>query len=135
MQQILGTVVARWGIREMTDLPIYDMMVWAGEAIQQIGGLGALETVESKVKVVNYTGQYPLDLYAVRTVIDYPHFIERGNGFSIDLQEGEVTLQYDRFPVDENGFPLFEDNVSTKEAIIWYIGRNLAMQNRLPILK
>jgi hypothetical protein len=131
-KRMLQEVISKLGLREVHNLPMYDIISWMGQALTFIGGYTALETVKKKVKVVNYTGTYPQDLYAIIRVSGHPRFTSKRNGFVIDLQDGEVEVEYDKFPTDEDGFPVFPNEPSTKEAITWYIAKYLSIQDKLP---
>ncbi|WP_428743151.1 hypothetical protein [Tenacibaculum sp.] len=132
---MLQNIVSKLGLREVYDLPFRDIMSWMMEALAHIGGYTALETITKKVKVVNYTGKYPRDLYAIKRVIDHPNFRQVRGGFQISETDVEVTIEYDRFPLDDNGFPLYPNDPSTKDAIMWYVAQFLAIQDKLPTAK
>ena len=131
-QGMLRHVISRLGLREMAELPIYDIMVWMGEAIQQAGSAKAIETKRIPINVVNFIGTFPQDYYAIRRIVEYPIFNTLRDGFRVPLETGIVTLEYDAFPVDGDGFPIFENNVSTIEAVTWYVAKMLAMRGELP---
>lgn len=129
---MIREVISKLGLRDVQDLPYYDIMIWMGQALQHIGGYNALETTKKKVRVENYTGRYPEDLHAILYVDGHPRFKSIRNGFQIDLKEGSVWIEYERFPLDEDGFPTFPSDISTKEAITWYIAKYLSIQGKLP---
>lgn len=129
---VLREVISKLGLREVSNLPIYDIMVWMGQALSHIGGYTSLETTTKKVQVQNYIGKYPQDLYAIIRVKDHPKFISKRNGFSVSIESGEVEIEYDRFPVDEEGFPMYPNDPSTLDAIVWYVAKYLSIQDKLP---
>lgn len=129
---MLREVISKLGLREVHNLPTHDILSWMGQALSFIGGYNSLETTTAKVKIVNYTGQFPKDMYAIIRVRGYSKFISKRTGFTVDLQEGEVEIEYDRFPVDDDGFPVFPNDSSTKEAIVWYVAKYLSIQDKLP---
>ena len=131
-QFMLREIMSKLGLREVHNLPMYDIMSWMGQALIHIGGYTSLETTTKVIKIVNYTGKWPEDLYAVKRVIGYPKFITKRTGFTINLQEGTVTIEYDRFPLGEDKFPLYPNNPSTIDAIVWYVAKYLSIQDKLP---
>lgn len=125
-------IISRLGLRNNPDLPFQDIMSWMFEASRFIGSYASLEKTEAKVQITNYTGKFPLDMDSIIRVKDHPYFKSIRGGFQVDLQEGEVTIEYDKFPVDDRGLPLFIDDPSAKEAVMWYVAKFLAMQGLLP---
>lgn len=130
--QMLRNVISRLGLRDVHDLPLYDMISWLAEGAAHIGSLKNLETVSLKVKVINYIGTYPLDMCSIRRIEECPLFKSERGGFTVPLKEGTVTLIYDKFPVDEQGLPLFVNSPSTTDALTFYCGKWLAAQGKLP---
>jgi len=111
---------------------MYDIFVWMGHALKHIGGYNSLQTITKTVKVSNYTGRWPEDMHSIKRIKDHPNFVNKRSGFNISLEEGEVEIEYERFPLDEEGFPLFPNNPSTIDAIVWFVGWYLSIQGLLP---
>lgn len=131
-KEMIREVVSKLGLRDVNNLPYYDIIIWMGQALQHIGGYTALETTTKRVEIKNYIGRYPEDLHAIKYVEGHPRFKSIRNGFQIDLKEGTVLIEYERFPIDNEGFPVFPGDISTKEAIVWYVAKYLAVQGLLP---
>ena len=131
-QGMLRNVMSRFGLRDIHGLPVYDMIAWMGEAAAHIGSYKNLESTTAKVTIVNYTGKFPLDMHALIRVQEYHEAVSSRGGFRVPLESGEVTIEYDRFPVDAEGMPLFSNNPSTIDAISWYVAKFLALQGKLP---
>lgn len=129
---MLRNVISKLGLSKVPELPIYDIIVWMSEAMAHIGGLQSLETTTKKVNVVNYMGKYPLDMYALIRVKDHPRAVDKKNHFLISEDNVEVEIEYQKFPVDDDGYPLFPGDPSTKDAIVWYVAMYLAVQDLLP---
>jgi len=130
--QMLRNVISRLGLRDVHDLPLYDMISWLAEGTAHIGSLKNLETVTTKVKVTNYIGAYPLDMWAIKRIVEHPLFKSDRGGFTVQLKEGTVTLVYDRFPLDEQGLPLYPNSSSIVDALTFYCAKWLAIQGKLP---
>lgn len=128
---VIAKTVSNFGLRQIDDLPYQDMMLWATEALAHIGSRLALETKRVQVKIENYRGMFPRDLEHILRVENYPNFKSHNHFFEIDLKEGEVFIEYAAMPMDEEG-PLFPGDVSTGEAVSWYIAYRLSLQGRLP---
>lgn len=43
------------------------------------------------------------------------------------FEEGDIKLHYTAYPVDANGFPMVPDNIYVKQALEWYIIRQMMM--------
>jgi len=131
-KDLLREIISRLGLREVPNLPLYDMFVWMGHALRHIGGYTSLETTTKEVTINNYTGKWPEDMHAIIRVEGHPQFVSKRAGFVIDLKEGKVTIEYDRYPLDEEGYPLFPNNPSTIDAVIWFVAWYLSIQDKLP---
>lgn len=129
---LLREIISRFGLREVHNLPLYDIMVWMGHALRHIGGYNSLQKTTKKIEISNYTGRWPEDMHAIIRVEGHPKFKSLRSGFQIDLKEGTVNIEYDRYPLDEEGFPLYPNNPSTIDAIVWFVGWYLAIQGKLP---
>ncbi len=138
MQQLVSTnytlsnVIGKLGLRKVPDLPISDMVRWMSEAIAHIGSYQNFEEKKLIVPIENYTGRLPLDCESIKRVTGYPVFKSIRGGFQIALESGEVEIIYDKFPTDNDGFPMINGDVSTQEAIVWYVGKWLSIQDILP---
>ena len=55
-----------------------------------------------------------------------PNFIET------TFEEGIIELNYTRFPIDEDGYPLVPDNQYFKEALFWYCYKKIIMSGYKP---
>lgn len=131
-QYMLQKIMSKLGLRDVYDLPLHDIISWMGEALMHIGGYQTLERSTKKVKIVNYMGKYPEDLYSIVRVEGYPKFKDVRNGFMICDDDVEVTIEYDRFPIDTEGFPMFPNSASITEALVWYVAKYLSIQGKLP---
>ena len=70
-------------------------------------------------------------MHAIIRIEGHPRFKSLRSGFQIDLEEGSIT-EYDRYPLDEEGFPMYPNNPSTIDAIVWFVGWYLSIQGKLP---
>lgn len=55
-----------------------------------------------------------------------PNFIET------TFETGIIELNYTRFPIDEDGYPLVPDNQYFKEALFWYCYKKIILQGYQP---
>ena len=130
--QMLRNVISRLGLRDIHDLPLYDMISWLADGTAHIGSLKNLEEATCQVNVTNYIGEYPLDMWAIKRIEGHPLFKSTRNGFTINLKEGTVTIIYDRFPLDSEGLPLYPNTPAIVDALTFYCGKWLAIQGKLP---
>jgi len=129
---VLNQVISRFGLREVLDLPLYDMFAWMGEALRHIGGYTSLEITKKEITIVNHIGKFPEDLHAIIRVEGHSNFKSIRGGFIVPLEEGSVIIEYDRYPLDEEGIPLIPNDPSTRDAIMWYVAWFLAIQDKIP---
>lgn len=130
--QMLRNVISRLGLRDIHDLPLYDMISWLADGTAHIGSLKNLEEATCQVKVTNYIGEYPLDMWSIKRIEGHPLFKSTRNGFTVNLKEGTVTIIYDRFPLDSEGLPLYPNTPAIVDALTFYCGKWLAIQGKLP---
>lgn len=143
-------------ISQHTDV-LTDMIEWAGEALEGIGGISPTEDKSATIKIKDSRGVLPCDLYLINQVCYNGHPLKYGsqtfnfaqhcedcvnqhcssfysytvnpNYINSDVPSGDcVTIYYKAFPVDEEGFPLVPDNYSYSEAIFWFIVYKLIMR-------
>lgn len=131
IHHVINHTVSKFGLRQVESLPYQDMMMWAFNALKQIGPNTAYVKKVEKVKVSNYRGYFPLDLQRVERIKGYPIFRSSNQYFEIDTRDTEVELEYTAFAMDEDG-PLFPDDVSLMEAVSWFLAYNLSLQDKLP---
>lgn len=132
MKAMMRSVMSKLGLTDMAELPIHDMLIWAGEALSHIGSVPSMERVTKKIEIINYAGQNPLDLYSLWKVEGHPRFKTIRGGFQVSLESGSVNITYDRMPTDDSGYVMFPADISTQEAVMWYVGKWLAMRDILP---
>jgi len=53
----------------------------------------------------------------------------QGNKIIVGFEEGVITVQYLRIPVDEEGYPLVPDDTSFRSALFWNIAMHISMRN------
>lgn len=129
---------------------VNDAVEWIGEAIQLIGS-SPLEPTFMDVEVVNHRASYPEDFFSMRAVeyngrvlpyssainiyagaydtakaeirAGYEGYSYIPNGIITHIPSGVVRMHYDKFPVDDEGFPMVPDNQDFQEAIQWWLMR------------
>lgn len=55
------------------------------------------------------------------------YYVINPNYIVTSFEEGTVKLHYDGYPLDDCGFPLIPDNIYYKQALEWYIIRQMLM--------
>jgi hypothetical protein len=131
-----------------------DALEWIGEALDFIGFHAGFEKKSKCLKVNSFRAALPCDFYDMHSVekdgrpliltsgsrsfepskltIERMRYPERTyslnpNYIIAGFEEGELTLNYLAFPVDEDGFPMVPDNIYYKQALEWYIIRQMLM--------
>lgn len=132
LEQGLAGIIAKLGLRKVSDLPTQDMSEWMLEALGQIGTVQSLEIAEKVIHIQNYTGRFPIDLSApIRIKEGYKMHSIRG-GFTTSVDNVDVTLVYQRFVTDSRGYPAIPNVPAVLQALTWYVAQFLAIQDILP---
>lgn len=132
LREVLSQTISMFGLRNMEDLPVQDMQLWAVQALGQIGSSDSFETIVAPITISEYRGVYPKDMYYMERIKGYPKIREHRSYFEIGLREGTVEMVYYKLATDEEGCPLFPDNVPMVTAISWYIAKWLSLRGILP---
>jgi hypothetical protein len=129
---------------------VNDAVEWIGEAIQLIGS-SPLEPAFIDLPIENHRVYFPADFFSMRAVEyngrplsysaditiftgsndtalasvrhGYEGFSYIPNGIITHMSSGVVRIHYDKFPTDEEGFPMVPDNQDFLEAIQWWLMR------------
>jgi hypothetical protein len=98
------------------------------EALKLIGAAKLFAIRQCNVTVENKTFRMPRDLESIRSVHPDIPYQQIGEFVQIDIKDGEtVQLEYQAMPVDERGYVLVPDNVVVREAVMWYLAKNLIL--------
>lgn len=55
------------------------------------------------------------------------YYVINPNYVVTSFEEGDIKLHYDGYPLDDCGFPMIPDNIYYKQALEWYIIRQMMM--------
>lgn len=75
-------------------------------------------------KTTEFSGDYS---FSQLTVIPNHYYYVQPNYLKTSFRNGGVRLQFLAFPVDCNGYPEVPDNIVVKQALEWYILRQMIM--------
>jgi hypothetical protein len=64
--------------------------------------------------------------------ITKPSYTVDGDYIKTSFQDGAVCLSYTAFPVDDDCFPMVPDDISFKEAMFWYIYKQMLLGGYTP---
>jgi hypothetical protein len=133
---------------------VADSMEWIGEALEYIGFHAGFEKKSTSLQVNSFRAALPSDIYELSSVekdgralvytsgsrnfepanltIERMRHPERTyslnpNYIIAGFESGALTLNYLAFPLDEEGFPMIPDNIYYKQALQWYIIRQMIM--------
>lgn len=85
--------------------------------------------IAAKTEVLESTNtemtRYGSRLYNTDTAGDY--YILNPNYIITSFEEGEIELKYNAWPTDKDGLPEIPDNIYYKQALEWYVIRQLLM--------
>lgn len=141
---------------------IYDAIEWAGEALEHIGHIGQYERKPHIINVKNHTAVLPCDLVVLESVwyqgkrvpyggskidfcddkyttnvdvinnVDFPYYQLELDHIKTSFESGELTIYYQAYKTDEDGFPLIPDEHEFKEAVTWRIVSQMLLQGWQP---
>lgn len=134
-----------------------DVLEWIGEALEFIGSGAAYERKRKTLLVHSYRAALPADLMELIGVFnadekaytfDHVEYLDTGiqqtskgtwielpkDGYFINggyiimpFAEGEITIEYEGFKTDLEGFPMIPDSVHYRNAIFWYVLRQMIL--------
>lgn len=106
---------------------IEDLAEDAAEAMKLIGAARNFGEAMETLLVESNTVKLPNDLEHLISV--EPNYIrETGSFLEVDAPDGtEIRVIYQRLPVDSRGYPLIPDNAAVREAVMWYLAKNLIL--------
>lgn len=138
---------------------IYDAVEFAGEAMEDIGHIEQFVRRACDLQVSSFKANLPTDLITLDMVWgehgripyggskfelchdDYltgsagntsPFYQVEMDKLKVSFESGTVTVTYQAYPVDEDGFPLIPDIHEYKEAIVWRIITQMLLGGYMP---
>lgn len=128
VEVVIDKLVRRFRLRDW----MYDIEDLVEDIAEALKFIGAAKVYEDKVELITFTGMaapVPSDCLHIKylSTPNYP-YKESGSFVEADVSDGtELALYYQSMPVDARGYPLVPDVVEVREAIMWFLARNLAM--------
>ncbi len=128
-----------------------DAVEWIGEALDFIGYHAGFEKKVIDLTVSDFKAPIPSDLYHILTVeysgipLSYgvaktaydkeirlnealrDYYVINPNYIITSFEKGDIKVHYDAYMLDEEGFPLVPDNIYYKQALEWYVIRQMLL--------
>ena len=132
-RDIINKVLTDFGIQSMDW--VVDAVQWIAEGLDAIHSLQTYVIESEKVQVVDYKVVVPYNCIRVLAVLeDGRELAISSDGYTVSqniirfgFTDKEVELRYLAIPV-EDGFPMYPDDFSTREALSWYIVYKLCIR-------
>ena len=132
LEVVVDKTVRTFKLREWQE----DMDVFVediAEALKLIGAAKIYAEVVIDLPVVGRMVKLPLDCENIMHLIPTAQsYQESGSYLIVDKPDGTVvTLKYQAMPLDSRGWPLVPDNAAVREAIMWYLVKNLTLRGEV----
>ena len=114
----------------------YDIEEIVEDVAEALKLIGAAKVFEEKVALVTVNGgvaRLPRDCQHVKHLepVNQP-YRESGSFIEVDLPDGtKVPIVYQAMPVDSRGYVLVPDAPEVRQALMWYLVRNLTLQGEI----
>jgi len=112
---------------------IEDIVEDLAEALKLIGAAKVFEEKTVNLTVNSMVAKLPRDCQHIKHLIPINQlYRESGNFLEIDLPDGsQIPLVYQSMPVDARGYILIPDAAEVRQALMWYLVRNLTLQGEI----
>jgi hypothetical protein len=105
------------------------------EALKLIGAAKLFAVRHCDMTVTNKTCRMPRDLESIRSIVPDIPYQQIGEFLQIDVPDGSIVeLEYQAMPVDERGLVLVPNNAVVREAVMWYLAKNLVLGGMIKIV-
>lgn len=124
-----------------------DIIEWCAEAIETLGYSISYISKCKVIEVCDYRAALPCDISELEMVvagetgnglpmlksatlaINVPsrNYTVNGNWIKVSFRTGHLFIRYKGLQTDEDGYPLIPDDVSYKEALMWYCTKKLIL--------
>lgn len=128
IEVVLDKIVSRFRLREW-QYDVEDMVEDVAEGLKFIGAAKVYQEKSHLLTFNNKAAKLPKDCLHIKHLepINTP-YRESGNFIEADFADGEqCALIYQAMPVDHRGYPVVPDHPSVREALIWFLARNLIL--------
>jgi hypothetical protein len=132
IEVVVDKLVRTFGLREwQEDMDIFVEDI--AEALKLIGAAKVFSEVTIELPVNGRIVKLPLDCENIMHLIPTAqHYQEHGGFIVVDKPDGTVvTLKYQAMPLDTRGWPLVPDNAAVREAIMWFLVKNLTLRGEV----
>jgi hypothetical protein len=133
IEVVIEKTVRRLRLREY-QYDIEDFVEDAADALRHIGAEKVYEEKVQKLVINNYNAPIPLDCQHIMDVTPCTYDWRESGSFIevLNVPDGtEVTIKYQAMPTDTRGYILVPNDVAVQEAIMWYLIRNMTMQQEI----
>lgn len=127
IEVVVDRLISTFKLKEW-EHELEDFVEDAAEAMKLIGAAKVFAVRTCASKVENNTARLPKDLEHVKSIVPDIPYSSSGGFLTLNLPDGaEVEITYQAMPVDERGYPLIPDNAAVRQAVMWFLAKNLVL--------
>lgn len=131
VEVLIDKIVRTFRLRDW-QYDIEDIVEDVAEGLKLIGAAKVFHPEIKTFTVASQTIKLPVECQHIMEVSTRIPYSETGRFLTLNLPDGSpVTVKYQVMPVDERGFPLIPDNAAVREALMWYLVKNLTLQGEI----
>lgn len=129
VEVVIDRMVSTFGLREWQE----DMDVFIEDIAEALKLIGAAKLFAEDVAVLTFNqrvARLPLNCENIMGLVPTgQYYRESGSYIEMDVADGtEVSLQYQAMPIDTRGWPLVPDSAAVRQALMWFMVRNLTLR-------
>ena len=113
----------------------YDIEDIVEDVAEGLKLIGAAKVYQEEVGVFTVNSKViklPRECQHIMEVDSRIPYKESGRFLILDLPDGTlVGVRYQAMPTDARGFPVIPDNAAVREALMWYLVKNLTLQGEI----
>jgi len=135
VEVVIDKLIRRFRLREW-QFDIEELAEDVAEALKLIGAASVFWEKVATLTVNNKVARIPKDCEFIKNLIpENTYYREIGQFIELDKADGTtIDAVYQSMPIDERGFPLVPDSPEVREAVMWYLARNLVLQGEIKVI-
>lgn len=127
IETVADRLISTFKLKEW-EYDLEDIVEDVAEALKLIGAEKVFAVRTCGVKVKHKTAKLPSDMENIMRVLPDMYYQFSGGFIVIDVPDDtEVIIEYQAMPADDRGYPLVPDNAAVREALVWYLAKNLIL--------
>ena len=127
IEVVVDKLVRTFRLKEW-EYNLEDFVEDLADALKLIGAAKLFSERTCELTVYDNTVRLPGDLQHIKTFNPNIPYTQVGQFININLSDDSiVTVTYQAMPIDNRGYILVPDNAAVREALMWYMVKNLIL--------